>query len=433
VAASENACAIRASDNKVICWGGTGAIAAPAGPSDVAVKEVATTLWGSTCAVRVSDNQAVCWGASPAMQSPPSDPVYEITVGADFACALRIADSTPVCWGDVVPDVAGGVTSQPSLGLAVGGEHGCSILQSGKLACFGDDTGGAAPWLPHSGTFVSVAGGSAPCALDAAGHAQCWGPSNWQLGATAPGPSDVLRTVSSSDGTACGLDTHGSLRCWNDGAYGPPAPPATTLPGDLFRTISVSGSSGCGLRASDGAMSCWGTLDKGAFPDFGAQSFNALALAPAHLCAIDGDGKLLCWGSDALGAAPSGPSASSFSAVSTGVSHTCAIVHDAADPTMDQRLLCWGTTAFGAPAPAGPSDDRYRAVVSGAAHVCAIRSDDGKVVCWGRSYGPEGPSLGRYTALSAAGDATCGVRDDGKVVCWGSGHFGQSGSPVVLP
>ncbi len=429
-AAGQSVCAIRAADGKVVCWGGYG-VPPPQGPSQDAVTEVSTNYAGGTCAVRATDGRAVCWGST--VDNPPSDPVHGIAVGSDFACALRRADDTPVCWGSSVPDGAGGVTSQRSLGLAIGTRHGCSILVGGKVACFGENGTGEAPWLPRSGRFTSVSGGSVPCATDAGGHVHCWGASAWLLAGTPPGASDVTTAVSSSDPYACALDSQGSPRCWGYSPYDPPSAPLAPPAGALFRALSVADRGGCGIGASTGTLACWGSL--GALPaDFGSESFTAVGFGGGHLCAIRADSKLRCWGSNAFGQAPAGPSVDSFSAVSTGPAFTCAI------GAADQRLRCWGGAALSGSTvdsfipPTGPSDDRYRAVASGDAHVCAIRSDDGKVVCWGRAYGPTGASVGSYTSLSAAHDGTCGVRaGDGKVICWGAGHFGQSGDPVVLP
>ena len=94
-------------------------------------------------------------------------------------------------------------------------------------------------------------------------------------------------------------------------------------------------------------------------------------------------------------------------------------------------------------------------ITSGASHSCAIL-DDGSVSCWGDnsngqlgdesrtpSLEPEKASmpLGRKAVgVSAGSYHTCSVLDDGSVRCWGSNEFGQLGdgteiertSPVVV-
>ena len=84
-------------------------------------------------------------------------------------------------------------------------------------------------------------------------------------------------------------------------------------------------------------------------------------------------------------------------------------------------IACWGhDTIFDETLPPQGS---FTSVSAGARHACAIRTD-GSVACWGRNDGGQAsPPPGTFTSISASveSDRTCGVRTDGSAVCWGSG------------
>jgi alpha-tubulin suppressor-like RCC1 family protein len=197
-----------------------------------------------------------------------------------------------------------------------------------------------------------------------------------------------------------------------------------------------------------------------------------------HTCAILDDGTVHCWGalSPALGYPENYDSVGddedpsvvgavflgsgrTATALSTGPSHTCAILDDG-------NVLCWGdgshgklgygnTTDIGdteSPAAAGTVDlgagRTATAISAGSDHTCAIL-DDGNVLCWGfysggrlghpypigadaypedigddetpASAGPVDIGAGRTaTAIAADGSTTCAILDDASLRCWGA-------------
>jgi alpha-tubulin suppressor-like RCC1 family protein len=143
-------------------------------------------------------------------------------------------------------------------------------------------------------------------------------------------------------------------------------------------------------------------------------------------------------------------------AVSTGLEHSCALLHDG-------TLRCWGSnasgqlgtgslTSFNTPA-AVASIENATEVSAGSAHSCALLADD-SVRCWGNNaHGELGngstadatsptsvSGLADAVQLSAGASHTCAVRATGQVACWGDNTHGQlgngtlvaSGSPVVV-
>lgn len=137
-------------------------------------------------------------------------------------------------------------------------------------------------------------------------------------------------------------------------------------------------------------------------------------------------------------------------AVSSGSSHTCAILDDGS-------VSCWGEGTYGQlgnglqsnrTTPTLTSDlgagRSAVALSSGESHTCAIL-DNGSVSCWGlnnhgqlgnggtvdRSAPTPTESLGvgrTAIALSSGGHHTCAVLDNGQVSCWGLGNYGQLGN-----
>ena len=84
---------------------------------------------------------------------------------------------------------------------------------------------------------------------------------------------------------------------------------------------------------SEGRVSCWGE-----YPDYVPpptdEGFVDLALGIHHTCGIRPDGTVLCWGDDSVGQS-SPPEDLRFTQIDAGFRYTCGI-------TTDQELACWG-------------------------------------------------------------------------------------------
>ena len=113
--------------------------------------------------------------------------------------------------------------------------------------------------------------------------------------------------------------------------------------------------------------------------------------------------------------------ADSFSAVSTGVVHSCGL-------RTNGEIACWGSNSDGQGnylGQATPPVGRFSAVSAGGEHTCGLRTS-GEVACWGRNYDWQGnyigqatPPAGRFSAVSAGYSHTCGLRTSGEIACWG--------------
>jgi len=179
-----------------------------------------------------------------------------------------------------------------------------------------------------------------------------------------------------------------------------------------------------------------------------------------HTCAIKRNGSLWCWGYNQYGQVGIGTNlirefpfpvtvmpGESFSSVSVGGHHTCAI-------KTDGSLWCWGHNGYGqvgdgtninkySPTPVPGMSSGVSSISLGWYHSCAIKTD-GSLWCWGNNeYGQLGD--GSYenknspvqimpsgvSSVSAGGHHTCAVKTDGSLWCWGDNSYGQIGNGTL--
>jgi alpha-tubulin suppressor-like RCC1 family protein len=283
----------------------------------------------------------------------------------------------------------------------------------------------------------------------------------------------------------CGLRRGGVLDCWGANSKGQlglgdyAGRDAPTSLGDAprFASVACGGEISCGLT-DDGALYCWGANNEGALGQGEqgavgqasatpllvplAQPARQVSVGQGHVCAIDQNDALFCWGRDSqfqLGVPPPPPGmeqvrtptqvvgGGSYRQVAAGQAYTCAV-------RKEGQLYCWGTDAYfdgrlglgttlvevREPTQVGADDD-YLEVHATWFHTCALRAQ-GRLFCWGRNDEGQlgqGDLMVRYepVPVDSGGQAwqeftvgrfhTCGLRS-GDLYCWGKNeNFQQLG------
>ncbi|MEM7604399.1 MAG: hypothetical protein AAF411_03510 [Myxococcota bacterium] len=294
------------------------------------------------------------------------DPVTDLAIGSTHGCAVRTS-GTVVCWGGngraQLGDSTFSARAEPAAvrnedgtafqaqDVAVGFQHACAIQLDGTIACWGNGTQAeTGPERIGQLTAPRRVIGSTSGATDFDGRR--------------------FTRISAGFFTTCAVDTMDDLWCWGvDGAFrllggGSPAaagePVRVTAVSDVA-DVAVSSNHVCALEL-DGDVWCWGRNNAGqaghGTPE-GSGDFeppgqvplpsaaSKIALSGGRVCAIVEGGDLYCWGSSAGGAlgVPGANTVVPVQArtgvtdVATGDFHTCAVV--------DGRAECWGSDSRG--------------------------------------------------------------------------------------
>lgn len=501
---SDHACALL-DDESVMCWGrndygklgdGTSTqrnvpVQVNAFPTNTTPIAVSVGSHHSCALLDIGD--VSCWGEgtygqngdgtnpnrpSPGLTSGFGEGRLAVSVasGDHHICALL--DSGEVaCWGDGgsgrLGNGASSMTSSPVLtssfgeersatSLSVGSYHGCVVLDSGQISCWGSGADGRL------------------------GNGEASNQANPVLTKTL-GPS--VSSISAGGDHSCALLGNGSVACWGRGLEGQLGNGDTTNQiAPVFVSSFGSGRTAVAISAGlyhtcalldNGSVSCWGTGWQGALGNgnsgqqntpiltssFGAGR-TAVALSAGHgyTCAVLDNGSVACWGDNTYGQLGDGTTQKRFTPVLTGSlgagrtaidvttknSHTCALLDNGS-------ISCWGRGISGVLGNGSSVNQNTPTLVSslgvgrtavaisaGGMHTCAIL-DNGEVSCWGYGNGGRlGNGVGpdKYTptltstlgsgrtavAISLGFDHTCAVLDDGSASCWGVGSDGQLGN-----
>jgi len=287
----------------------------------------------------------------------------------------------------------------------------------------------ALPCAAHAAGYRSLsAGGAHACAIRADDDTiACWGSD--AFGQASP-PAGRYASVFAGGYHSCAvrlLDR--SADCWGrNAAYYErflPAGPTASIAMGVFFMCSLSADGG--LICGDKSPTCDVCEDGVPLSQTPPGSFTAVTAGFDHACAIrSDDDTLACWGSDALGAASAPPGA--FASVSAGFDFTCGV-------RLDHGLLCWGLGGGGADG-GRPPPGSFTMVAAGASHACALRTD-GSIACWGRdAAGETAPPPGSFREVSSGSGFSCAIRIGGSLACWGANGTGAAdppGEPSKLP
>ena len=347
-AGNEFSCALLASGT-VKCWGqdgygtlGDGLPAVMSMPVATAVidlgKAKKIAVGGSTaCAIRAEDDSVLCWGFNQYDQLAVDPSVS--TVPAPVALNGFV--------GEPAKDVSLCFKHNESV------SHGCVIDASDQVGCWGANdsyqlgvttpaTSASVIMVPALSGYASVVGGEFyTCGLTLDHGVKCWGgPQYGELGdnlgasAATATPVDVVgltsgvKQIAGGDRTVCALTTAGGVKCWGSPAEGAlgvsddiaqfngkvPTPMDVVGLSSGVAEIAGGAASFCALMASDGSAYCWGYNQHGQVGNqpnpisvgefqrlpvqvIGLTGATTIAIGANHACAAMGTGGVKCWGS----------------------------------------------------------------------------------------------------------------------------------------
>lgn len=443
------------------------------------------TCWGSGGSGRLGYSNLNSIGNTPGntpatnpvdggiVQLPSGQAATAIATGTNYTCAV-LESSVVSCWGaasfgqlgtggtniigdDEKPSSLPALTLQDgATAISATGLHTCAIVGSGDVTCWGfNDVG-------------QLGYGNTATIGDDLGETPTTNPVNGGL-VPLPGQSRAIAIAAGTNVTCASLD-NGVLTCWGAGGLGqlgmgntnsigdnetPAANPvgggAIPLPGSAAKAIDAGSAHTCSLLGN-GSVSCWGAspsgrLGYGVVANIGDNEFPSTNATRGGLVDL--------------------PLGRTATAVSSGDSHTCALL-DNGDVT------CWGTGGNGRlgygntdsigddERPANnvvdggivqlPGGRKAVDISAGGTHTCAVL-DNGTITCWGDGgllgYGNANsigdspgdtpatnpvnggivplPAGRKAVAVSAGLAATCALLDNGSVACWGDGLFGGLG------
>lgn len=316
----------------------------------------------------------------------PRAPIVEVHVGEGHGCSRHV-DGAVMCWGanddgqrgdgtvrrQYVPSPTQGL--EDAVALAVEGGSSCARRRGGDVVCWGRRDRVAMPQLRPTRVMSGATAGpwivdGLVFAIDGDGRVHAGRTAMTPL--RAPQPAVALAIARRH---ACALGRDRRVRCWGQPGGQPrdehaddtpllEAGAAVEPPGlGEVTSIVASAHRTCALRPG-GTVACWG-VDALAADDAcrdgcstpgvadiaGLDRGAALTAGDAHICALDRDGRVSCWGANhlgQLGAGDTDPHAELVEVVLPRAAVSITASPHATCATLDDgEVRCWGASNDG--------------------------------------------------------------------------------------
>jgi len=433
----------------VQCWGDLSTSEAPgdtriAGPRIIAGSSGATSIQlGGDFACFSKATSVHCWGANDRGQlgignrtsiATPTQVVgitsiKDLALGKHFACVLDSSNET-YCWGDnregqlIVSSKTDQLTRIPTgaakaVHLDAGANNLCLLTLDASVPCFGDSSSGQSGYLLSSGAIL-----------------------------TNSKVSSVSKLSTGSD-TTCVIDAVGVLECW--GALIPSTPKSFR-----FTVVSVGDSSACAISVEK-RVYCWGSNSAGQLGNNSARtsleatgialpgvSFSSVSVGLKHACAVTQDGLVYCWGDNSrqqLGSTGTTsripkavPGIGTAVDVFSGDYHNCVV-------QVGGTVTCWGDNSkkqinASVTNYLPPTELTLAAttatVALGTANTCFLDTLK-SLRCFGDNTKKQSPGVipGTFTKVASNGNTVCAVSESDLVYCFGSADSNKLGQNSI--
>jgi len=246
------------------------------GPVAYSVDSISNGGWG-ICAIISSG--VTCWGDSPTKSGNQNSAIKVASSwGGGHMCILSI-DKSISCYSNDLDGLIGGIDS--AIDITAGGltdPHFCSVLESGKVACWGNGKDGQLGNGKDSTTNGTNYSESLPVEVK---------------------DINTATKVSAGQNHVCAILSDGKVKCWGAGI---------SIPYEIENIepaihISAGPNNTC-IVVSSGKILCW---QIGGAPQeiYGIDSAIEVAMGnstfAAHACALLESGKIVCWGNGDYG------------------------------------------------------------------------------------------------------------------------------------
>lgn len=347
----DHACAL---DNhgQPSCWGESTFYQLYEVPEKTRFKSISAGL-KHTCGIRLNDT-VQCWqaGLYPGADPPKDIKFRSIRAGTSSTCGVRLHDGAVTCWGNpvrsrMVPNLFDkspidvplqsigdgcGLTSEGTIRCWMPQNHlahtpprfekfhgSCGIASKSKeIYCLARNA--KSKWKRVSKQkFKEVVATSTKCGIRSDDSVICFNLlPRGQLKVT----DAAYKNIVAARGFACAIRREDSrVKCWGNTEL-----PETQPPDTAFASISAGERRVCGIRLSDSQIECWGR--SGIQIPAGKYS---KVLSSFGVCAIREDRTVGCWGHQSLANVPKGE----FKDLSMGLYQACAL-------NLDGKVVCWG-------------------------------------------------------------------------------------------
>lgn len=408
VSASPNgSCARKRLDGSLYCWGNnyagqlgngfSGDLKSPQKIIDGEWSDISTGVFHS-CGIKNTDSSLYCWGnnSNGFLQSSSDSyintPVkindekwLKIAAGFIFNCGIN-SDNFLYCWGSNTYGQLGNgefgaelFSSEPVkigesewVDIAAADETVCGIMKNSlELYCWGNNA------LGNAG--VGYAGGNG------ISSPQTTGAKSWN--SLSLGREHSCAIEQDTDIAFCwGWNSCGELGDWTAGNQ--------TVPykANDYEWLKISSGTGytCGIKKSDSSLYCWGNNSAG-------QLGNDVEI----VCGYDDDPVYISIEEFKTGD-------DEWMDVSAGADHVCGI-------NKEKDLYCWGVNINGAIGdgtrinrivPVKIGNEKWKKVSAARDHTCGIKLSDNGLYCWGSNYygqiaNPKGWETSPVPVLSA--------------------------------
>ena len=354
--------------------------------------------------------QAHCWGSNFAGQ-----------LGRESAETCKVAKKVTSPCGPVPLPVESALRFTR---LVAGEGHTCGLTLTGEAWCWGnnyvgqlgsDSAGGncvdpankdlvlpcsAAPLQVQGKLLFSAltAGAYHTCGLTVNGAVYCWGGNNrGQLGRATPQsycaknqrcsrmplrvPAESLTALAAGGDRTCGLKPEGTVLCWGSWGHATRTP-VLVRDRKRFSLLAVGLNWGLGVTAK-GTAYWWSTP----FPDDGEDDVSEvkgprsgfritmLGVGAHHICALNDDGIVYCWGDHSRGQLGVGDK--KFPNWGEAIELLGDILGAEDDPDLEATPDTWTNKPQRVSAPV-----QFAGIAAGYSHTCGLAAA-GEVFCWG--------------------------------------------------